>query len=176
MVIILIYTSPKISKRLQILKRINITFNTPLCFCLVCSKTIPSLSWFLFCDFWLFQANMCRLSLWHLSSQTSYWSPGVKINIKAGLSHDRLHICSNLFSSVFSSVSFLFRFLTRPLQLFLLWNCCQDESILLFPLSYLFKSWEVIGWHVNTWVVFVIKSPCVCKWNTKTGWSNSNLG
>lgn len=72
MLIILIHSSPKMNKKLKILSRVNISLNTYLYWCLVCSKTIPLLSWFLFCDFWLFRENAWWLIIRHLSSQTSY--------------------------------------------------------------------------------------------------------
>lgn len=122
----------------------------------VCSKAIPLLSWFLFCDFWLFRENMWWLIMWHLFSQTSYWiSRSEKKILQQMWTTIGCTFSVYLFSSVFSYVSFLFRFLTKPLQLFLLWNCYREESILSFPPNYLFKSWEVIGWHMLIFELFL---------------------
>lgn len=67
----------------------------------------------------------------------------------------------HFFSSVFSYISFLFRFLTRPLQLFLLCNCCQGESVPLFLPSYLLEAQEVICWHMLMLELFLWSSPHV---------------
>lgn len=129
-VIILTHSSPKMSKKLKFVRRLTIRFNmhTYIAVWLGVKKSHCHHG-FVSVTFDYSRRIHNGLSYDIYLHKQVIRSPGVKINIKADLNRHRLHICSTLVFLCFLLCIILFRFLTRPLQLFLLWNCCQDESI-----------------------------------------------
>lgn len=127
-VIILIHSSPKRSKKLKCVRRLNTSWNTQYAAVWFGMKgkkiTLPS--WFRFWDLRLFRENTQWLVIWHLSSQTSYQ---ISRSENKYQSRSKPPQAAHLQYACFLLHMTLFRFLTRPLELFLLWNCCQDESI-----------------------------------------------